>query len=346
MSIKDTGYSSLLGGPMGRRRGILGGLLAACLAPAFPGGIVRSLAGDKVGVRPNRLKFGTVSCWAAQYIGVNAKDVAASALDLVVVEPMVDSAAGFFLAAADIEAMRRKPDGAPRLVLAYLSVGELDTVRFYWQPEWQAETPSWIGHGNPNWPGSLTVKYWDQEWQSVLFGHTGSMLDRILALGFDGVVLDRVDAYDDWKDVRASAQDDMAALVFALAKYARRASPDFLVVGLNAEPLLAHDHYRSAIDAVIKESLLYGLQAPGVANSESDVTWSLDLIAHAQRDGKSILAIEYLDDPDEIARAKIRHRAMRHVPFFTNRLLDRLPSDMMDQGTERAGTVTTSHHLR
>jgi len=40
------------------------------------------------------------------------------------------------------------------------------------------------------------VKYWDKEWQQIIYGTPGAYLDRILKAGFDGVYLDLVDAFE------------------------------------------------------------------------------------------------------------------------------------------------------
>ena len=66
------------------------------------------------------------------------------------------------------------------------------------------------------WVGNFAVQYWGPEWQHILFGTPESYLERILARGFDGVYLDRVDAFFDWKKVNRSARADMAQLIARL----------------------------------------------------------------------------------------------------------------------------------
>jgi len=43
---------------------------------------------------------------------------------------------------------------------------------------------------NPDWPGNY--KYWNPDWQTVIYGNLG----KILAAGFDGVYLDLIDAFE------------------------------------------------------------------------------------------------------------------------------------------------------
>ncbi len=52
---------------------------------------------------------------------------------------------------------------------------------------------------------------------------SASILSRIIDMGFDGALLDRVDAYGDWERQRSSARREMVALVEKVADVARRA---------------------------------------------------------------------------------------------------------------------------
>jgi len=94
-----------------------------------------------------------------------------------------------------IEQLKTKSNGAKRLVISYMSIGEAEDYRFYWQSLWSEETPTWLDEENKNWPGNFKVKYWEKQWQNIIFGNNDSYLDRILATGFDGVYLDIIDAF-------------------------------------------------------------------------------------------------------------------------------------------------------
>lgn len=270
---------------------------------------------------PRRLLHG-ITKWGCQFQNLDIAAVAGSALDMVVIDNMLD---GGPVKPDVVRSLQRKPDGSRRLVFAYLSVGEAETYRLYWRAEWANAPPRWIGHPNPNWPESFNIRYWDPAWQKIVFSGAGSKLDAILDAGFDGVFLDRVDAYLDWQQERPSGQEDMISLVENLMRRARAERPEFLAVGQNSEPLLLSPRYRSVIDAVSKESLLFGLAGPEVANVSSDISWSLRYLKVAQENGLKILPIEYLDDPAKIQVARQRFDDLGFTPFFGNRALDRLP---------------------
>ena len=85
--------------------------------------------------------------------------------------------------------MRRKPDGSRRLVLAYMSIGEAESYRWYWP----RRSSAWLGAENPQWRGNYGVRFWHSDWQEIIFEYT----DKIVAAGFDGVYLDKVDEFEE-----------------------------------------------------------------------------------------------------------------------------------------------------
>lgn len=96
----------------------------------------------------------------------------------------------------EIGQMKNKFNGGKRMVIAYMSIGEAEDYRFYWQEKWSSDQPSWVEGENPNWEGNFKVRYWEEEWQSIIFGSQESYLGKILDAGFDGVYLDIIDAYE------------------------------------------------------------------------------------------------------------------------------------------------------
>jgi len=43
----------------------------------------------------------------------------------------------------EVAALRAGPAG-PRPVLAYLSIGQAEDYRFYWEPAWRTAPPEWL----------------------------------------------------------------------------------------------------------------------------------------------------------------------------------------------------------
>jgi len=97
------------------------------------------------------------------------------------------------LTAEEVSSLRAGPRGR-RLVLVAMSLAKAGEYRYYWKPEFKASPPSWLGPEDPHWAGDYQARFWDPGWKTLLCGGEGAYLDKILAAGFDGVVLDGLDA--------------------------------------------------------------------------------------------------------------------------------------------------------
>lgn len=96
----------------------------------------------------------------------------------------------------ELNALRSKANGGKRLVICYMSIGEAENYRYYWQDAWSVSRPYWAAAENPDWPGNFKVHYWAPEWQDIIYKGEDSYLDKILDAGFDGVYLDIIDAFE------------------------------------------------------------------------------------------------------------------------------------------------------
>ena len=103
---------------------------------------------------------------------------------------------------SDVQRLQVKPNGARRQVIAYMSIGEAETYRYYWNESWKRSKPAWLKKENPLWKGNYKVAYWHPEWQNIIFGTEDSYLQKILDAGFDGVYLDIIDAFEYFENSR------------------------------------------------------------------------------------------------------------------------------------------------
>ena len=151
----------------------------------------------------------------------------------------------------------------PKLVLAYIDIGQAESYRTYWQPEWRIGNPAWIVGADPDgWAENYPVAFWHDEWQQIWLAR-GGMLDKILSAGFDGIYLDWIEAYSD-EHVAAMAEQDgvdakaaMIRWIQAIAGHCRQWSDNFLVIGQNAAELLADDNYFATLDALAQEQIWF-----------------------------------------------------------------------------------------
>ncbi len=130
--------------------------------------------------------------YSAPHIFVNA--MSASDYDLLIIDYFLDDETSF--TEQQVSQLKVKSNGASRLLISYLSIGEAENYRYYWNESWNQDPPDWLDKENPNWEGNYKVKYWDPDWKSIIFGSPEAYLDRIIAAGFDGVYLDIIDAYE------------------------------------------------------------------------------------------------------------------------------------------------------
>ena len=184
-----------------------------------------------------------------------------------------------------------------------------------------AAPPSWLGPENRDWRGNYAVRYWDDGWQRRIIG-PGGYLERIVEAGFDGIYLDKIDSsIESIAKARPTARTDMREFVRRIAEKGRAQRPGFLVVPQNGEELLADDDYVAIIDGIGKEDLLYGEFDEKKANPERTVREREAMLERATAKGKTVLAVEYLDDADRIASARKRLEDLGFVPYFADRPL-------------------------
>lgn len=133
---------------------------------------------------------------AAKYSSKNQfiSAVTATNYDVLVMDLFFND--GTLFSTSEIAQLKNKANGGKRLVISYMSIGEAEDYRYYWNTNWNTSKPSWLDAENPNWAGNFKVKYWDKNWQNIIYGNNESYLKKILDVGFDGVYLDIIDAYE------------------------------------------------------------------------------------------------------------------------------------------------------
>lgn len=292
---------------------------------------------------PRRLASAQVwaaQTWAYQLQSIDPAELAALDVDLIVMDYASNDGAPF--SRQQIDQIR----AGHKIVLSYLSVGEAEVYRPYWEAAWggsdcpgqlSADAPGWLDPSNPEWCGNYPVQFWRPEWQSIIIAY----LDTILSAGFDGVYLDRVDTFYYWLGqedqgqsfVNVDAPQQMADLVRLIVEHGRQQNPHFIVVPQNAASIIEYlspsqqDEYLGLIDGIgVEDTFFYpekgaetGEDAP--YNPQADV---LDRLAQYQQAGIPVFAVDYVTEPEKIERFFSEARARGFIPYAAPRLLDHI----------------------
>lgn len=245
------------------------------------------------------------SLWKTQKEAV--EKLAAVDRDLIVVDAFYNGELPGRWPAEAIQQIRSAKKN--RKVIAYLSIGEAESYRSYWEPTWDAnkdgrpdaEAPSFLLVENPEWRGAYKVKFWDPAWQKIALEN----LEDILEQGFDGVYLDIVDAFQhfefditdkQWLENRLNPETsqsfrrDMVDWVQKIATFARQKKSDFWIIPQNGSQLLEHQDFLETVNAIGIESLftLGDKEQP-----EERVQLILSYLKPIKRVKKPIFLIEY-----------------------------------------------------
>ena len=214
----------------------------------------------------------------------------------------------------DLDTIRSGKAG--RKVIAYLSIGEAEDYRSYWQSDWvrngkrTAAAPVWLGIENPEWKGNYQVKYWNAEWQKLML----PAVDDAMARGFNGVYLDIVDGFQTYEqgvdgyleermnpETKQTYRRDMVDWVKSISIRARAKNPAALVIPQNGSQLAAHKDFVEVISAQGIEDLFTNGKKLQPASHTDEILGHLKTLASAK---KPVLLIEYPKTPERQALSK------------------------------------------
>jgi cysteinyl-tRNA synthetase, unknown class len=262
-----------------------------------------------IGVAPFEVKS-----WHYQLQDIDPSVIAKSSADMIVIDYSGNN--GPFTR-AQVEQMKRKPDGSRRIVIAYMSIGEAETYRWYWPQR----SSTWLGPENPQWRGNYGVRFWHPDWQAIIFEYT----DKIIAAGFDGVYLDKVDEFEEM-----GHKDDMVEFVERISQRAKSQHEDFLIVSQNGDELIPDPKFRQAIDAFAREDLFYGEDNDGERNSADSIRTNIRRLKTLTREGKPVFVVEYPRNEQQAQTAQREIAEQEFVGLLARRALDHRPRDAAD----------------
>jgi cysteinyl-tRNA synthetase len=282
----------------------------------------------------SQTSLSNISAWAYQLQNMNVNAIAAdSTFQLIVTDYSYDGTDAMKLSSADVATVRN----SGKKYISYISIGEAENYRSYWQSGWTPGTPAWLGAENPNWPGNFKVKYWDTAWQQIIFAY----IDTAAAQGFDGAYLDIIDGWYYWQHEVAVGQRvphaDSLMIDFVVRIRAHAdavtGNTNFILMPQNGEDLIyqadidaaQRSQYFAAINAVGIEDVFF-IGANSMDNNYAPDTFRLHNLALYQAHGTKVFNIEYLSQAAKIQQYKDSVTHYGFVPYYCDRALDRLCS--------------------
>lgn len=118
--------------------------------------------------------------------------VSATNFDLVLIDLFFE---GEQLSVSDVNLLKTKANGGKRLAIAYMNIGSAEKFRYYWKSSWGLHHPLWIKRKYEGYDDEFWVKFWDKDWETIIYGNDNSYTKKIIDAEFDGAYLDNVEAY-------------------------------------------------------------------------------------------------------------------------------------------------------
>ena len=263
-----------------------------------------------------------VRSFGYQLQDLRVEEVIDSPLDLLILDYSEDGSHEERWSKRDVARLKQHPQGNPRLLLAYLSIGEAENYRFYWHGKKRAKRAGWLARRNRDWSGHYRARYWRRSWREIMEVY----IDHIVDAGFDGVYLDRVDVYREVEPPEGiSAKDNMVEFVKALATRARaRGGENFGIFVQNAEELLTEPGYLETITGIGREEIYFGFEGSKKAVPSTQTAQIEQALSAAVNAGKLVLSVDYPKGLKQTISAEKRAKSQGFVHLSTVRKLNDL----------------------
>ena len=268
-----------------------------------------------------------ISSWGYWLNNLNVEELANSPYELLVIDYSKDGSDENKLTPAEVSKIKV----GNKTVISYISIGEAEDYRLYWDPSWADNPPAWLGPENPDWAGNYKVRYWMPEWQNIIFRY----IDTIMAQGFDGIYMDIIDAYEYWKyenPEEPKADSLMLDFILKIRQHiASKTTKTFYMLPQNGELIINETN----VDATMKGKFFQAINGIGVEdvffpgdlpenNPYNPSQDRLNALTEFMQNGKQVFSVEYLTNSQKIAKYKDEAQKYGFVPYVCTRELDKL----------------------
>jgi cysteinyl-tRNA synthetase len=218
--------------------------------------------------------------WACQLQNFSPSLVSKTTFGIVVVDYSRDGSDEGMLKASEVKEMKK----GGKVVLAYINIGYAEEWRFYWD---KIKDATFVGSADIRWKGEhLILDFDNSAWKDIIHEY----VEKIKKIGFDGVYLDGVNAYEEFQN-----QKEHVVEMMQLLKNVRNwLGNDKKISILNAYDLEKFDpSIVNLVNYLSVESLFYIKTRKRKKSYYSDI---LKMIKPFQESGIKILSLDYVDD--------------------------------------------------
>jgi uncharacterized protein (TIGR01370 family) len=250
-----------------------------------------------------------VTSWLCVYADVSADDILQTDYDLVDIDPDEFRTE---------EIPRIKESG--KIVIAYLSIGEAEDYRYYWDPK-----ADYLLEENPEWPGCWYVDYTNIEWQQIIINDYIPMIQN---KGFDGLYLDTVETYQIEEQYPNCTKDAMVNFVTAISDSYR--SGDFCIImqnGLDIASDLLDDIDGVAVEETYFRAVyghLLGWHINGIPQKPAVRRYNEQQMTEVLHHGMVVFTLDYAVLPFQVNRCYIISQAEGFIPYVSTAQLNRI----------------------
>ncbi|OQY39769.1 MAG: hypothetical protein B6226_01195 [Candidatus Cloacimonetes bacterium 4572_65] len=268
-----------------------------------------------------------ISRWAYQLQNLDITQVSENnSFDLIVMDNSSDGSYENSYTSTEIQTIKE----SGKIAISYISIGEAEDYRSYWQSNWNTNPPAWLGDENPEWAGNYKVRYWHSAWQEIIY----SYLDNIIQQGFDGIYMDIIDAY--WYWLEETQEEPLAAVYMIQFVESIRAyldangGEDMLIIPQNGEYIIWEDSvtdemkvsYLSVCDAIGIEDIFFTGDLDENNQYAPDTERLQVLQDEYQTSGVVVLSVEYLTQQPLINQYTDVAQQYNFIPYCSVRDLD------------------------
>ena len=242
-----------------------------------------------------------IKSWAYQLDSLNIADITNNeTFEMMVMDYSQDGTIDGEFTATQIAQIK----SSGKLAIAYVSLGEAQDFRYYWNPSWSSFPPSWLGPEDPDQPGNYKVRFWNATWKNIMLSYLSKVSDQ----GFDGIYLDHIDVYEYWmnenpeepfadtlmidfvKDLRTQINNTISGNFYIIPQ-----NGEFIINSTNVSLALRND-YLGAINGLAAEGLYFGGDLLNDNPLNIDQA-RIDQLGIYLANGKRVFAVEYLTIP-------------------------------------------------